>query len=877
MDTSACTPDRDRLDGDVSVAVFGDGLRHAFLAENFARGCDSAQGGAGRGGNRRSCFAKNPPTDDSTSNASSGRGASRGTGDAALASDGGVLRGFRPAVELAGAFRVVWLCWGAASAWRIGRGAKAAVPPLEGELTRIVPIGGPWPRLLVSPRVANAVALGVLRPTIVLPDDLAAKGPSPELRAVLMHECAHLAHRDLWLLALGRCLLPILFAHPLFWWLRRAIRVDQEILADAVAAGENRHDYAETLLNLIRNTVRPSPVSVSAAIGIWEGPTQLSRRITMLLDDTFRIHTTGSRRWKLQAFGLMLLLGAACSLLTFTPARSAEDKGKKDDPAAVRTGFGRLEIVNDSENSSAERSGSNATGNGNVIKSVIRSADGAGSEGVIRSVIRESTTAEDGETPDGSNRFSGTTWIFNASPFDRELLAMPGFEMVNSVKVISELKLTAEQKNTLKTIREKFFAELPKLNLELAAGSKNASEKKAAVKAYGIKMQELQKDIAKQVSQVFTPEQSKMVAEVRLAYLAAWGALRAEPFEDSGIDDLTESQKKEFLKLQTVRQAEDEKGAKECKANMFAVFDVKKRSILVALLLGTHPEGIVQNSQKIVRREKPKCSLAVPDSYPFPDFSAAETQKALNLTESQQKLVKEMLGGCESLTEKLAQEMEKLPVKDQNRVDESQMGTLQISSSSTITVSNSGTWEPVEKDIEKLVKKRVEERQAWEKQPIVKMSIELRKKFEASLSPEQRMKYELMAFDSIGFYQMFDPTILYQIGATEAEKESLEKISAQSNEKHQQEQLEFGKKALKELTSPQKDKLRKMLDRDAMGVWRMDAESVISEGEPQDGVLSIQTVSPKGDNVREKDKTEQPEEKGKSSGKLQLNGGILEG
>ena len=66
---------------------------------------------------------------------------------------------------------------------------------------------------------------------------LAKSSPPHTLRAVLLHEWAHIRHRDLWLLALGRCLLVVLFAHPLFWWLRRTIRSDQELLADAVAAG----------------------------------------------------------------------------------------------------------------------------------------------------------------------------------------------------------------------------------------------------------------------------------------------------------------------------------------------------------------------------------------------------------------------------------------------------------------------------------------------------------------------------------------------------------------------------------------------------------------------------------------------------------------
>ena len=43
----------------------------------------------------------------------------------------------------------------------------------------------------------------------------------------------------------------------------------------------------------------------------------------MLLDETFRVQTAASRRWKYQAAGLLILLGAAGSLLTLQPSRSA--------------------------------------------------------------------------------------------------------------------------------------------------------------------------------------------------------------------------------------------------------------------------------------------------------------------------------------------------------------------------------------------------------------------------------------------------------------------------------------------------------------------------------------------------------------------------
>jgi protocatechuate 3,4-dioxygenase beta subunit/Zn-dependent protease with chaperone function len=233
---------------------------------------------------------------------------------------------------IAGAAAVVfWLGWGAAATGWLCWQAEPAGNSLTTQLLLIIGSDRRSPRLLVSRRIATAVALGVLRPTIVLPQKLARSSPPHTLRAVLLHEWAHIRHRDLWLLAVGRCLLAVLFAHPLFWWLRRTIRVDQELLADAAAAGEQRHDYAQELVRLVRITGNAAPRPISAGVGIWEGSSSFSRRIATLLDETFRISLKGSRRWRIKALAAMAIVGLICSLATLQPAKSTAESGGDND------------------------------------------------------------------------------------------------------------------------------------------------------------------------------------------------------------------------------------------------------------------------------------------------------------------------------------------------------------------------------------------------------------------------------------------------------------------------------------------------------------------------------------------------------------------
>jgi beta-lactamase regulating signal transducer with metallopeptidase domain len=218
---------------------------------------------------------------------------------------------------LVGIIEAIWLCRTARSA---PAGLLAQLREIQGNRTRL-------PRLLLSSRIHNAVALGILRPTILLPSALAEQADENSLRAVLAHELAHIRNRDLWLLGLMRGLLIVLFPHPLYWMIRRLIRDSQEALADAVAAQSRENDYAEGLVAWMRQVTNPAPVRVAAAMGIWERRSELSRRIGLLLDDKFTVQTNVSRRLR---FGIVALVGSAAlviSLLSVRPA-SATDPGQ---------------------------------------------------------------------------------------------------------------------------------------------------------------------------------------------------------------------------------------------------------------------------------------------------------------------------------------------------------------------------------------------------------------------------------------------------------------------------------------------------------------------------------------------------------------------
>lgn len=209
-------------------------------------------------------------------------------------------------------------------------------------LAHVVGDGRAVPDLLVSGRLAQPVAVGLRRPTIILPERFLDDEPRCRLEAALAHELAHIDNRDLWWIALSGLLMPLLFAHPVYWWLRHRTREDQELLADAAAA-DGRIDYAEALLAWARQTPNRPRLAVAGSMALWERPSQLKRRILMLLDRDFRLEPTCPTRWRLGMRGAMTLSALALSFLTFRPATvaiAAGPSGPKEDESGLTQKLG---------------------------------------------------------------------------------------------------------------------------------------------------------------------------------------------------------------------------------------------------------------------------------------------------------------------------------------------------------------------------------------------------------------------------------------------------------------------------------------------------------------------------------------------------------
>jgi beta-lactamase regulating signal transducer with metallopeptidase domain len=154
---------------------------------------------------------------------------------------------------------------------------------------------------------------GVLRPTVLLPAD--AEGwPADRLRAVLLHELAHVARGDFPAQVVARLACALHWFNPLAWLADRQIRVESERASDefVLAAGLKRSDYAAHLLDVL-GAVRRAQAAPAAAVAMARC-TGFEGRLRAILDgpgERRGLSTTAVTLAALGAAGILLPLGAA--------------------------------------------------------------------------------------------------------------------------------------------------------------------------------------------------------------------------------------------------------------------------------------------------------------------------------------------------------------------------------------------------------------------------------------------------------------------------------------------------------------------------------------------------------------------------------------
>lgn len=222
------------------------------------------------------------------------------------------------------------LLYGARSLHRFRRDFDRSTDPALLHAVREVAaeLGMRAPPIDAHPALGAPITLGLFRPRLVVPSQLAAELDAVELRAVLIHELTHVAERHQ-IVRLAQCLARVVWWwHPLVAVLDRVLRSVQERVCDeeVVVRTGDAHGFARCLVSFAERS-HPTPFAF-ATPGLLLFGSELEVRVTHLLKQE------NPMRSPIGAAGTMLLIlsatVAAAGQAGLSLAPAPQDKQAKD-------------------------------------------------------------------------------------------------------------------------------------------------------------------------------------------------------------------------------------------------------------------------------------------------------------------------------------------------------------------------------------------------------------------------------------------------------------------------------------------------------------------------------------------------------------------
>ncbi|MFO0884356.1 MAG: M56 family metallopeptidase [Pirellulales bacterium] len=220
---------------------------------------------------------------------------------------------------------------------------SAAVKQALSAAAHHVGISAEIPLLSASGLPAPAV-VGIITPTILIPEDAETQFTPPQLHSILVHELSHIARKDHWMTGLASIAQVLHWWNPLLYRMMRRISETREMICDDIAsrASDASTEYAATILGVAERSLQHSGVLASLGMG-ESSPTELEKRLKRILSSGN--HTVEIRLSPMSRFSAALLVFAVCTTVLFAqvpgPAASAtqappKNVEKSDEPRIVR-------------------------------------------------------------------------------------------------------------------------------------------------------------------------------------------------------------------------------------------------------------------------------------------------------------------------------------------------------------------------------------------------------------------------------------------------------------------------------------------------------------------------------------------------------------
>jgi len=191
----------------------------------------------------------------------------------------------------------VWLCgllvisfsW--AGRWFQIRAAVRASSPMQIERFREMPV-------LSCPGVLEPGVFGIVRPVLLLPENIGDRLSAAQLNAIVAHEMCHVRRSDNLTAAIHMLVAATFWFHPAVWWIKARLLDERERACDeaVLQSGNEAQLYAESILNVCKLYIGSSLACMSGVTG-----SDLKRRIVRIMTKQTACKLNFSRKLLLSA------------------------------------------------------------------------------------------------------------------------------------------------------------------------------------------------------------------------------------------------------------------------------------------------------------------------------------------------------------------------------------------------------------------------------------------------------------------------------------------------------------------------------------------------------------------------------------------------
>jgi uncharacterized protein (TIGR03435 family) len=174
---------------------------------------------------------------------------------------------------------------------------------------------------------------------ILLPSGIEDSLPENQLRAILMHEVAHIRRRDNLSALLHMLVETVFWFHPLVWWISARLVEERERACDeeVVRQGSEPGVYAESILNVCKAYVESPVRCVSGVTG-----SDLKQRITTIMTNPAILRLQLTKKLLLAAAALVASCVPFFAGMVYAQSRSFEVASiRPSDPNRVRINDGK--------------------------------------------------------------------------------------------------------------------------------------------------------------------------------------------------------------------------------------------------------------------------------------------------------------------------------------------------------------------------------------------------------------------------------------------------------------------------------------------------------------------------------------------------------